>query len=349
MSLFQLIKHHPFKFLLSMLISVGLLILVFKDVSWGKFWETLTNVQYGWLLVGAALLAYSIYLRAARWRILLQKQREFTTHQLFKAEMIGYMGNDVLPFRAGEVLRAWLVGHWGNLPISGVGATIVVERGLDMFSFGILAGIYLLAWPWLPLARTLGAVALGAVVLLILLSTWMNRHHEQYQDRLRSWAQRAESKGRGKLASQLLAGFEGLESIWRMPRLGLVTLQTLGLWVLYVLITYCGLLAFHFPLTPAQYFHATALLLIFTTLSLSIPAAPGAVGTYHGAAVAALSFFQVGAEGARAFALVFHFVNYLVMTLPGVWYAFREGLKLTAALEEGEEELETSRRNPLEG
>ncbi len=319
-----------------MLISAGLLVLVFKDVSWGRFWTTITQIQYGWLLVGAALLAYSIWLRAARWRILLMKQKSFTTYRLFKAEMIGYMGNDILPFRAGEVLRAWLVGRWGNLPISGVGATIVVERGLDMFSFGLLAALYLLWWPWLPIARLLGLVALAAVLFLILLSTWMNRHHELYHSRLQKWAERATQKGKGKLARQIVAGFAGLESIWRMPRLGVVALQTLILWLLYVIITFCGLQAFHFDITLGQQLHAIAVLLIFTTLSLSIPAAPGAVGTYHGATVAALSFFNVGADGARAFALVFHLVNYLVMTLPGIWFTLREGLQLTAVLEDSE-------------
>ena len=116
-----------------------------------------------------------------------------------------------------------------------------------------------------------------------------------------------------------------------MPRPLQVIIQTLLLWLLYFLVTFLGLAAFDFGLDAVELWKVSSVLLVFTTLSLSIPAAPGYVGTYHGAVLAALMVFGIDNDTAKAFAIVMHLMNYLLYTPLGAWYLVKAGLTLDLA------------------
>jgi uncharacterized protein (TIRG00374 family) len=244
---------------------------------------------------------------------------------------MGYMGNNVLPFRLGEVLRAMVVSKRHSLKVSGVGASIVVERALDMFSFLILAGIYATLVPTFESARLLAILGLSALLLIIILGFWVNRQHEKFQVRIGVWSQRFIDGGHPKRAEHLLSIFRGLETLWHMPKPFIVILQTGFLWLVYFLVTFLALAAFDFGLDLVDLWKVSSILLVFTTLSLSVPAAPGYVGTYHGAVLAALMIFNIDNDAAKAFAIVMHLMNYLLYTPMGAWYLMKAGLTLDLA------------------
>jgi len=331
MRIAELVKEHPLKFLVSIVVSLALVYYSFKDLAWEPFWQALLSINYWILAGGACLLVFSNVIRAARWKILLSPQKKIRTKYLFEATMMGYMGNNVLPFKLGEVLRAVVVAKRHHLKFSGVGASIVVERGLDMFSFLILAGLYGALVPSLESARLLSLLGLGALFMVIILGFWVNRHHDKFNARIETWSQTLVEKGHPKRAEHLVSIFKGLETIWHMPKPIQVIMQTGFLWLLYFLVTYLGLAAFDFGLTWVELWKVSSILLVFTTLSLSIPAAPGYVGTYHGAVLAALLIFNIDNDAARAFAIVLHLMNYLIYTPIGAWYLMKAGLTLDLA------------------
>jgi len=329
--MFGLIKEHPVKFIISISVSLGLIYYSFKDLEWEPFWQAILSINYWILAAGGIVLISSNIVRAARWKILLSPQKSVKTAPLFEATMMGYMGNNVLPFRLGEVLRAVVVSKRHGLRVSGVGASIVVERGLDMFSFIILAGIYAVLVPTFESARLLAILGLAALLVGIILGFWVNRHHAKFKSRVDLWSQGMIEKGHPKRAEHLVSIFKGLETIWHMPRPLLVILQTLFLWFLYFMVTFLALASFNFGLSAVDLWQVASILLVFTTLSLSIPAAPGAVGTYHGAVLAALMLFGLDSDAARAFAIVMHLMNYLLYTPIGAWYLVKAGLSLDLA------------------
>ena len=331
MHIMGLIKEHPIKFLVSIAVSLGLVYYSFKDLEWEPFWQAILSINYWLLAAGGALLIFSNVIRAARWKILLSPQKDIGIRNLFETIMMGYMGNNVLPFRLGEVLRAVVVSNRHELKVSGVGASIVVERGLDMFSFLILAGIYAVLVPTFESARLLALLGLGALLVGIILGFWVNRHHGKFKNRVDIWSQSLSDRGHPKRAEHLLSIFKGLETIWHMPKPIHVILQTTFLWFLYFMVTFLGLASFDFGLSVIELWKVSSILLVFTTLSLSIPAAPGAVGTYHGAVLAALLIFNIDNDAARAFAIVMHLMNYLLYTPIGAWYLMKAGLSLDIA------------------
>ena len=339
MTYFQLIKEHPLKFIISLGVSLVLVIFAFKDLQWQAFWQALKDINYAILLLGAIVLVFSNVIRAARWKILLSPQKIIRRKYLFEATMIGYMGSNVLPFKLGEVLRALVVSKRHDVSVAGVGASIVVERSLDIVSFLIIAGVYGVLVPSFESARILAGLGLMALLGILIFSFWMNRNHDRVFGMVERLAQRTRSAGHGKRAGHILSIFKGLETLWMMPKPMNVILQTLTLWVLYLMVTFLAFRTFDFGVGLATSLNIAFVLLLFSTLSLSIPAAPGYVGTYHSAVLAALLLFGIGGDLARAFAIVLHLMNFLIYTPIGAWYLMKAGLSLDLATEKTEVEL----------
>jgi uncharacterized protein (TIRG00374 family) len=334
MSVFKVVREHPLKFLISIVISVVAVYFSFRGLDWQAFWEAIQNIQLWWLALGGVLLVSSNLLRAARWRILLSNQKLIPRYPIFKAVMVGYLANNILPFKLGELLRAVIVARQNRLPVSGVGASVVVERGTDMLSFLVIIAIYSVIMPTLEVAKIIGMLGLVGIVALLIFAAWMSRHHDRFFAKVEAWSERKSAEGHERWGRQVVALFKGLETIWRMPRPLTVTIQSFVLWFVYLLVTLCGVFAFQFDLTMVEKIDAAIVMLIFTSISLAVPAAPGYVGTYHGAAMAALLLFGIGQDAAGAFAVVMHLLNYLLYTPIGAYYLAGMGIKLTSVDEE---------------
>src|SRR5215468_4088644 len=112
--------------------------------SSGSSASCLADTHWGWLAVSIACCLASLWARAVRWRYLFPR----TVHptHLFNAVMIGYMGNNLLPLRAGEVLRVYVVTRRGQ-PLWTTVTTLVVERALDGLAIGIVLAFVFLRVP----------------------------------------------------------------------------------------------------------------------------------------------------------------------------------------------------------
>jgi len=104
---------------------------VLRNVSFTELRDALISVQYVYLIPTIFLIALSFLFRAMRWRYLVSSIKEVKTANLFSPLMVGFMGN-ILPGRAGELVRAYLLGKKENISFSASFATIFVERLLDM-------------------------------------------------------------------------------------------------------------------------------------------------------------------------------------------------------------------------
>ncbi len=133
------------KKLLNLLIGLFIVIIfsyiAFKNVSLEDLGKALKSVQYIYLLPAVLLVALTFYFRALRWRYLISSVKDVKTSHLFSPLMVGFMGN-VLPARAGEFIRAYLLGKQENITFSASFATIVVERLFDLLLFlSLLIGV----------------------------------------------------------------------------------------------------------------------------------------------------------------------------------------------------------------
>src|SRR5207249_8500195 len=130
----------------------------------GSIATALKQANYWFLLPALVVYFLGVWLRAARWRYLLQPVQPIAVKRLFPVVVIGYMANDVLPARLGEVVRAYVLGEQEGVPKSTALATILVERmfdGISMLLFVASVGLFI------PLNDRLSIVVRAATIIFI--------------------------------------------------------------------------------------------------------------------------------------------------------------------------------------
>ena len=141
-------------------------------------------------------------------------------------------------------------------------------------------------------------------------------------------------KDKETLANHLVGFCRGLESLWQNPRPLQTIFLSLLLWVMYFIFTILSIYAFDFNLGILDTMKMGILVLAFVTLAIIVPSAPGAIGTYHAAAIAALQIININVDAARAFAIMYHLAQYIPLTFIGLYYFFKLNLHV-ADLDKG--------------
>jgi uncharacterized protein (TIRG00374 family) len=124
-------KIKNWQFWLGVLISVVCLWLALRGLHLDQFWGTVQSANYWWLIPGVGVYFIGVWVRAWRWHYLLGPIKKIPTKTMFPITTIGYMGNNIYPARAGEVLRAVILKRKEGVPVSASLATIIVERIFD--------------------------------------------------------------------------------------------------------------------------------------------------------------------------------------------------------------------------
>ena len=140
------------QFWLGVMISIVFIWLALRGLHLEDFWDAVKQANYIWLLPGIGVYFIGVWVRAWRWHYLLGPIKKIPTATMFPITTIGYMGNNIYPARAGEVLRAVILKRREGVSVSASLATIIVERIFD--------GVVMLAFVFvnLPeLARLTGA------------------------------------------------------------------------------------------------------------------------------------------------------------------------------------------------
>ncbi|HEX5414387.1 MAG TPA: lysylphosphatidylglycerol synthase transmembrane domain-containing protein [Chloroflexota bacterium] len=284
---------------------------------------TLTHANYWFLL--PALVAYfaGVWLRAVRWRALLRPVAPLAVSRLFPIVVIGYMANDVLPARLGELVRAYVLGEQEGVPKTTTLATIVVERMFDGLALLLIVGVVALTAPIAAqvagLFRLAAVLFVGALLVLFLAGASPSRAVA-----LVGWLERRIPRLAGKLTPLAERFLQGIEVLQNGPLAAQALLLSLGAWLCEA--TMYAILALGFGLNLG--FPAYLLTTAIANLGAMVPAAPGYVGTFDVGALASLRLFGADPGAAGAFVLVLHLALLGPVTLLGFYYLWRSNLSL---------------------
>lgn len=288
---------------------------VIHGIEWTAVGDALRRTNFFLLFPALGFLALMFLLRALRWQQLVAPIAVLPLRPFWSASLIGFMFNDVLPLRVGEVVRGYAFAHLTAVPVSTALATSVLERVWDTVSVVIL-GLVAASQSPLPLppwvARTNWTVLLVCLVFL-LAGLWLARHEQ----RQLPWLP-ARFAG---VVEHFLNGFRSLHSVSAV--VGVVGLS-FSVWFAlvgyyWVLLYACG---FDLP------FSAALLVTIFTVIAAAVPAAPGFVGTFQYAVVLALALFSVPKAEALGFSLIAHLAQLIPVIIAGVVALIRARLPL---------------------
>jgi glycosyltransferase 2 family protein len=325
------VKKH-FRALLGIAISAVLLWWVLREVSLATVIHELSQAN-PWLFALATVCATLIFpLRARRWRTILDPiYPKLPFGPLWRATAIGMMANNVLPARAGEVARAYVLTRETPVPFSTSIASLAVDRVFDAMVLLLLAFLSVLD-PRFPSGVAVGGVSItrwalggatlvvgGIVVLyaLVFFPAQLIRLFELFARRLSP-----KIEERGKVA--LLKFSEGLSVLRSPTHFAAVMGWTIAHWLMNALAFWIAMAAvgIHAP------FSAALLLQAMIALGVAVPAAPGFFGVWEKVAVLGLGIFAVGPSLATAWALGFHILTFIPITTFGAIYAARLNLNL---------------------
>lgn len=293
-------------------------------VDWDMFVVSLWHAHYHWLAPGILVYFLGVWARTWRWRYMLRHMKEVPLRRLFPVVVIGYMGNNIYPVRAGEFIRSYVLKRNEGISMSGSLATVALERLFD----GLIMCVFVFATiPFVPLPSSYRALVVGFsvlffVALLIFLGLAANpaRTH-QLAARILVWV--VPERIRPRVDSLAVTFLRGLESL-RSPREVLMIFMTsIVIWLAETTKYWFVMHAFPFSVSFPVLMLLTAIVNLFTT----IPSAPGYVGTFDAPGIAVLKSFGVIATTAAAYTIVLHVALWLPVTLLGLFYMSRESLK----------------------
>ncbi len=311
-------------------VSVLGLWMAFRGIDFDHVWVEFGKVNLTWIVISVGINLLSCWLRAVRWKILMDPVKKIPTPRLFSALMIGFMVNNVLPFRLGEFVRAYVLKKKEEASLSASFATVVVERAVDVMTLLAIFVCLVFIFPFPDWIETsgwiVGVIDLGVLGFLIFLS----KKSEWTLSLIKFTIQPVSKKTSDavqNLARKFITGI-GFAKSWR-SWLALAVLSGV-IWFSYIASFYAAFQGFS-ALEGLRIFEA-AVVMTFSSFAIMIPAAPGYVGTFHEVAKQSLMMVQIDKTSAVGFAVIFHASNYVVQTLVGVCYFFRDQIHFKEAL-----------------
>ncbi len=308
--------------LLGVGISLGLLYWALRGVSLRDVLGHVAEAKPLPLVVAVFLATVTFPLRLLRWRLLLrdEKGRSYPPGPLWHAIAVGFMANNVLPLRAGELVRSFAASRLARIRFTTVFSSIAVERIFDALTVVGLLSLALLS-PSLPSSVSVASVSVarmaqtGSLIgVLALLSAILvlaaPLAAERMVRRLLPWP---------RLADRIVSLIEGVRQglvVLRTPaRLILVVFWSLVLWLVNALAFYVGFASFGIPVS----FSGALLLQGLVVLGISVPSTPGFFGPFEAVIVAVLKLFGVPSDVAFSYAIAFHLTSFIPITLLGLW------------------------------
>jgi uncharacterized protein (TIRG00374 family) len=305
-------------------ISAALIVFLMRRIDPQRLLEQLAGTHWGWVLLATALAPLGLWVRAQRWRYLFPPRS--APPGLVPAMMIGYMANNVLPLRAGELVRVYVVARRWHHGFWSILATLVVERLLDSLAIVMILGVLVLMIEVPSIIRgaaiTFLVIDVVGVTALVTVAVAPARVRAIVTALSRRWPA-IESRA-NRVLQMFLTGLDGVRSPQHtVPLLA----WTIAVWVVPALAAWMMLHAmnFHLPLLAGW------TVMTFVGLGISIPSAPGYIGVFHTAAVLALAIFGVSDALGAGYAILFHASQFVPVTLVGWIYLMREQVSLTDA------------------
>jgi uncharacterized protein (TIRG00374 family) len=332
--------------IVSIAISIFFLYIGLQGLKLDEVIAGIAHANLLWILPGIAIYFLAVWGRTWRWHFLLRPIKPVSIRKLFPVVVIGYMGNNVYPFRAGEVIRAFLLQRNEQVKVTASLATIVVERIFDglvmlIFVFAALPFVNLgEGMGWLQNIIVLGTIAFfGALVVFLVLAMRPAFARRVYTAIFSAVLPKRIAEPLINYSDHFM---EGLESL-RSPRdMIMILVSSTFIWLTETTKYWFVMHAFNFNVS----FFVLMIMTAVVNLATTLPGAPGYVGTFDGPGIRVLQQFSVPGDLAASYTLVLHAALWLPITLLGFFYMAQQGLSMRSF---GEAEKVVEAEKKVEG
>src|SRR5688572_15635037 len=319
--------------LLGVVISVALLWWTLRGESFTEIWAVLRESNLALFVLSAGVATLTFPIRAWRWRYILEPTAGTLPYgPLWRATAIGMMVNNVSPARAGELARAYVLTHeTGRVPFTASLASLVVDRVFDAVVVLLLL-LLVVSLPGFPSTAMVGDVSLdrvllvfaslsvGALFFLFFLARFPDRMVAIWDRMFENRAPKLKARGRG-----ILQSFAAGLGVLRDPRRSLIVFT----WALAQWLVNGASFWIAFAAVGIEASYSAALFLqSILAIAVAAPSAPGFFGLFEAGTKVALGVYGIDATLAVSYALGYHLLSFLPITLLGFWYLVKVGLHL---------------------
>lgn len=313
-------------------LAVALLVWALRGVHLSEVMRHLRDARLAPLVAAVVIATLTYPIRLVRWRLLLRAPDggALPATPLWHAVAIGFMANNTLPFRAGELVRLLAASRLAKVRFSTVLSSVAVERIFDGLTVVALLSMALLASDLPPdvavggvslrhVAQVTGVLGAAALLGALLVVAFPLAAERVVRRVLPS----------GGFADRLVALIEGLRhglTVLRSPALLAGTIVwSLILWLTNGLAFYVAFKAFGIPVG----FLGALLMQGILVFGISVQLTPGFVGQFEAAIVAALALYRIPNDLASSYAIAFHATTFVPIILLGAWSLARTPLALS--------------------
>lgn len=322
------------RFWLGFAVTGAFLVALFWRVDFGDLGTAFREANYAYVVPGIAVYFVSLYFRAFRWRSLLRPVRAISTNRLYPVLAVGYMANNLLPMRLGEVVRSYYLARREPVRASTALATIVAERVFDGVTLLLLLAIATLFLPTAGLTGRVSdavhlpepaviAVLVAPFVVALAAMVGAALRPDVVRDVVAFFTRRLPAT-LAALADSLTQWFiDGFQGLHQPRQLGTILLLSLPVWLVEGTMYYLIALGFdldaHFE-TAWRMMAAILMVTAMSNLATSLPSSQGSVGPFEFFAVLTLESLGVGTALASAYAVVLHVALLLPVIGVGLLY-----------------------------
>ncbi len=316
-------KNYRLKQILGYLFAAACLVWVFHDIHVERLFSQIPNIQWSLIILAVFFDIFSYLSQGLRWRILMKPLGEISTIKTTQAIYAGLFTNEIIPLRAGELVRAYLVSRWMSKDILSIVPSMVIERFHDgiwlAFGIGLTALFVELPKNLLKAADILGIVVILAVILFIYLV--FRKQRELAQNKSAVIGKAGILKRAIGFISKIAAGIKqiGLKSDFYFALIAsafVLIFQILAFWLV--------MRAYGLEVS----LWAGAAVMMIVHLGTAIPNAPSNIGSYQFFCVVGLTIFGIDKTTATGFSIVVFIILTIPLWILGLWAISETGMKL---------------------
>jgi len=332
---------HKIALFISLAISLGIIVYLFSKVEWHEVFAQIKNLNPWFIPVLPLAFLPMIWLR---WKLLLPNRDQLSVPRLMDATIIGFFASFVLPLRAGEIIRPWVVTRWQPVKFSTSIASIIIERLFDSICLLALMLTCLSQIPDVPPEIITGAYGLlsltGILIGVVILSYLLPGKVEAVFHKLTNSIIGRFSEGAAvKINGMVVEYFAGLRIISTFRQLAMVLFLSFVMW-LSVAAWYQGLL-WAFGEFPS--FWVGMVVNVGIALAIALPSAPGFIGVFQAGCIFPLSYvYGYSEEFAMAYSIIGHLMQMVFTITAGLIVLHLRGLRFNQLKPTGDKEVETS-------
>ncbi|MBI2906033.1 MAG: flippase-like domain-containing protein [Chloroflexi bacterium] len=317
------------RFWIGLVVSLGFLGLFFYRTDTSRMQQAFLEANYAFALPAILVYFVGVVFRALRWRLLLLPIKAISARSLYPIVVIGYMANDIIPLRIGELVRAYILGEKEKVSKTAIIGTIAVERMFDGLALLFFMAVVSLFVP-LPgflgdFARPMAIIFIGALIALFVVAS-----SETLADRVCALVPGKGGEKVRTLATSFLCGLR----VMRSPKylIGAFLFSCLS-WLVEAATFWIVGFSFNLELP----YHVMLLATAAANLAITLPSSPGGIGPFELLTRETIVLFGADTGVAGAYALVLHFAVLLIpVIILGFVFLWLENLTLAQVVQRRE-------------